>query len=314
MAQIATVVATVRGLDYQLAYNQTNDNWSTTASAPTTTSYHQNPDHTDHVIITVTDSAGNTAMIDATDTQFGDDLKLRVLEVTKPTQTFIYPTQGAFVDTQTPILEFRIDDEINGSGVDVSTLYLSIDGTVIPASSSNLTFTPDGNGYLVEYNVLPAITDGTHTVIVGISDFDGNASDRETITFTVASLAPILNITSPSEYETLTNQPNLMITGETEQPGDASAAELTVSNNGTPLTDLNITINADGTFSISGITLVEGTNTLEITATNRAGISTVVERIVVLDTVAPTVTGISITPNPVDVGALITITITAIDT
>lgn len=314
MAEVASVVATIRGNNYPLTYSSTSQNWALQASAPLTTSYNQNADHTDHITITVTDTAGNTAVIDQTSAEWASELRLRVLEVTEPTVTYIYPTAGAVVDTGEPVIRFRVDDEVNGSGVSTSTLYLNIAGNVIPSTSPNLTFTPDGNGYIVEYAVQAPIPDGPQTLTVGVADFDGNESDRETITFNVLTTEPVLNITNPGNEETLTNEQVWAFAGSTERPGTTEQVTLTITLNGTDITtEANPVIDAMGDFTCTGVTLPEGTNTIVFTATNASGLSTSVTRTIVVDITPPSVTAISITPNPVDVGALLTITITAVD-
>lgn len=73
-----------------------------------------------------------------------------------------------------------------------------------------------------------------------------------------------------------------------------------------------ITVNASGAFSES-LTLKEGSNTIVVTSTDTVGKSSSVTRTVTLDTHAPAVSSVEITPNPVDAGELITITLTVTD-
>lgn len=68
----------------------------------------------------------------------------------------------------------------------------------------------------------------------------------------------------------------------------------------------------DGAFSIN-VTLAEGSNTIRVVATDSAGKSTTVERSVVLDTGAPVITAITLTPNPVDAGATYIVSVTVTD-
>ena len=61
------------------------------------------------------------------------------------------------------------------------------------------------------------------------------------------------------------------------------------------------------------LTLNEGVNTIVVTATDGAGKSASVTRMVVVDSGAPEITSITITPNPVETGGAIAIVVTATD-
>lgn len=73
-----------------------------------------------------------------------------------------------------------------------------------------------------------------------------------------------------------------------------------------------VTVDGSGNFS-KALTLVEGTNTIVITATDLAGKTSTVTRTVILDTAAPTIVSVSVTPNPVNVGSSYTITVEVTD-
>jgi hypothetical protein len=73
-----------------------------------------------------------------------------------------------------------------------------------------------------------------------------------------------------------------------------------------------VTLDGSGNFNKS-VTLATGTNTIVIRATDAAGKYTEITRTVYLNTVAPTISNISITPNPVDVGDSILIACTVVD-
>ena len=87
---------------------------------------------------------------------------------------------------------------------------------------------------------------------------------------------------------------------------------------GTRCTTLNgtdvgaITVNADGSFS-KAITLVAGTNTIVVTATDSAGKSTSITRTVIVNTSPPVFTSVTITENPSVTGASVTITVEVTD-
>ena len=58
---------------------------------------------------------------------------------------------------------------------------------------------------------------------------------------------------------------------------------------------------SDGTFT-GNVTLVEGANTVTFVATSASGVDTTITRTLNLDTKAPVITNVTITPNPVDGG------------
>ena len=73
-----------------------------------------------------------------------------------------------------------------------------------------------------------------------------------------------------------------------------------------------MTVNADGTFS-KALTLAAGTNTIVVTATDAAGKVSAVTRTVELDTKAPVIQAVTITPNPVDAGKTYVISVEVTD-
>jgi YbbR domain-containing protein len=56
-------------------------------------------------------------------------------------------------------------DETNGSGINLSTLTVKVDGVTIPHTTTAIT-----NGYAVTATPTTALTDGAHTVTVNVSD------------------------------------------------------------------------------------------------------------------------------------------------
>lgn len=69
-----------------------------------------------------------------------------------------------------------------------------------------------------------------------------------------------------------------------------------------------VTVGSDGRFS-KALTLAEGTNTIIVVAKDGAGKTTTVTRTVTLNTVAPTIKSVTITPNPVDCGKTFVISV-----
>ena len=69
-----------------------------------------------------------------------------------------------------------------------------------------------------------------------------------------------------------------------------------------------VTVGSDGSFN-KALTLAEGTNTIIVVAKDGAGKTTTVTRTVTLNTVAPTIKSVTITPNPVDCGKTFVISV-----
>ena len=158
-------------------------------------------------------------------------------------------------------------------------------------------------GYECSYTPSTALSDGAHTISVTASDNDGNASAAKTATFTIDTVPPTLSVTAPVD-NLVTNKNTVTITGKTD---DITSKPVTVTVNGTA-----VTVATDGTFS-KDVTLVNGSNTITIVAKDKAGKTTTVTRKVTLDTAAPVIKSITLTPNPVDCGKTFVIAVEVTD-
>ena len=295
---IETVKFTLNGQAYDLTYDSTSKTYKATITAPSVTSW---SDHKYHGEVVATDDAGNTTT--ATVSDF-DGLALRVLEKVKPVIAVTYPTASAFITSATPTFKWTVTDA--GSGIDQNTISIKIDGNT--AITSGITKTAITNGYECSYTPASPLGEGAHTVYFNVSDNDGNAATQASTAFTIDTVPPTLNLTSPADG-LITNKTTITVAGTTN---DATSSPVTVKvivNNGTAQ---NAEVAANGSFSIN-VTLTEGPNTIKVVATDSAGKSTTIERTVTLDTAAPKITAVTITPNPVDAGATYIITVTATD-
>lgn len=107
----------------------------------------------------------------------------------------------------------------------------------------------------------------------------------------------------------ITNKAACTVTGTTN---DITSSPVTVAvklNSGTAEA---VPVGADGSFS-KALTLAAGSNTITVVATDSAGKSTTVVRTVTLDTVAPTIRAVTLTPNPVDAGKTYVISVEVTD-
>ena len=275
-----------------------NNTYTATITAPGTTSYNNVGGYYD-VTVEATNTAGTVATQNASGLA---GLKLVVKEKVAPVITILTPTSGAYVTNNKQTVTFNITDEAGGSGVNLSSLVVKQDGTAVAAST--IKSTAITNGYSVTYTPATALTDGSHTVTITVSDNDGNAATAKSTTYTLDTVPPTLNITAPVN-ELVTNTASLVVRGSTN---DVSSSPVTVKILLGSADQGAVTVASDGTFSKT-LTLAEGSNTITVTATDAAGKSSTVTRTVTLDTSMPVVKSATISPNPVSTGASMVITV-----
>lgn len=282
------------GQAYNLTYNSTSGKWEATVTAPSKSSYNQS----DHVLggtVKATDIAGNTTTVDQSHATLGASLKVRVKEKVAPVISITAPSLGAYITSTTPSIEFTVTDADSG----VASIAVTLDGTAI----SSITKTAVTGGYKCTCKPASALKDGSHTISITATDNDGNISAAKTSTFMVDTVPPTLSITAPAEG-LVTNKTTVTVTGKTD---DATSKPVTVTVNGAAAT-----VGTDGSFS-KDVSLSNGANKITIIATDKAGKTTTVVRNVTLDTAAPVIKSISITPNPVDCGKTFIISVEITD-
>lgn len=295
---IAQVRAQVNGTWHTLTYNEGNGRWEATINAPGATSYNQ-PGGYYNVTVEATNTAGTVGTADASTL---DGLKFYVEETVAPVITIISPSDGAYVsNAQQPVI-FTVVDDAGGSGVDLDSVVVKLDGTAV--ASSTITHSAITNGYQFTYTPASAMGDGSHTVTVNASDNDGNAATEKSTTFKVDTVPPTLNVTSPTEGLVTATQ-TLTVAGTTN---DATSSPVTITIKLNNVDQGEVTVQSNGAFSKS-VTLNEGANTIVITATDAAGKTSTVTRNVTLDTSTPVIQSASITPNPADTGASVIISV-----
>lgn len=296
---IKTVKATINGQTYDLTLNSASGKWEATITAPGKTSYNLAGGYY-NVSVEATNEAGTKGSADASTV---DGLKLVVKETVAPVITIVSPTAGAYVANSKQPVVFNITDETGGSGVDISTLVVKQDGTAVAAA--NITHTAISNGYSVTYTPSAALSDGSHTVTINCKDHDGNAAAEKSTTYTVDTVPPTLNVTSPADG-LITAASSVTVAGTTND-ATSSPVVITISLNGTD--QGTIAVGTGGTFS-KVVTLKEGSNTIIVKAKDAAGKESSVTRTVTLDTSVPKIKAATITPNPVDTGKTMVISVT----
>ncbi len=290
---IKSVKVALNGQTYDLTYNSTTKKYEATITAPSATSWGQD-NHVYPLTFTAVDVAGNTKS-DTSKT-------IRVKETVKPTAAITAPTNGSTVITNKPTITAQFRDA--GSGVLKSSIVLKVDNTTVAAA--DYTLTDVSGGVDLSYTPKTALTDGSHTITASCSDNDGNTSTAVSVTYKQDTTPPELTVSQPT---TPTNKTACTITGKTS---DATSSPVTVkiTLNGTD--QGAITVDTSGNFS-KALTLKEGSNAIVVRSTDAAGKYSEVTRTVVLDTVAPVFGAITVTPDPVNTGGTITITVEVTD-
>lgn len=303
---ISSVQAYLNGSWYTLTYNSGTGKYEGTLTAPGSTSYNLD-DHVYPMQIKATNTAGTVTTVGVTDPTVGNSLKLRVLEKVNPTISITSPGAGSYVTNNKQPIVFQLRDESGGSGINLSTLQLKIDGgTAIGSASSGMVCTAVTNGYDCTYTPQTALSDGSHTVTINVSDNDGNAATQASRSYTVDTVPPTLNVTSPTNGF-LTNNASITVQGTTND-STSSPVTVTIKLNGVDQGTVNVT---SGSFS-KAITLAEGSNTIVVRSTDAAGKYSEVTITGTLDTSVPVISAVTITPNPVDAGATMIISVTVV--
>lgn len=300
---VKTVQAIINGVTTTLTLNSSTGKYEATITAPATSSYNVNDDHYYPVTVKATDQAGNVTTKNDQDATLGASLRLRVKEKGAPVITITSPTASARLTNNKPQIAFTVTDA--DSGVNPDTIKITIGSKVI---TTGITKTASGKGFTCTYTPTDALTDGSNTIKVDASDYDGNAAAQKSVTFIVDTVPPTLSITAPAN-NLVTNQAACTVTGTTN---DATSSPCTVTVKHNSGAAQAVTVNADGTFN-KALTLVAGSNTITVVSTDSAGKSSTVTRTVTLDTVAPVIKSVTITPNPVDAGKTYVISVEVTD-
>lgn len=290
---IKSVVLNLNGTNHTIPLSS-GTTYQKTITAPASSSYSQT-DHVYPMTLTVTDAAGNVTTVDKNDATFGDSMKLRVKEKVAPTISVTSPSANAYLTTNSISVSVNVTD--TGSGV--NTVTAKIDGTAISLTKTAIT-----NGFKCTYT--GSLADAAHTLVVTATDFDGNTASK-TVKFTVDTVPPMLNVSSPAET-LITNQQTCAVAGTTND-ATSGLASVNITLNGTD--QGTVTVGSDGAFTKS-VTLAKGDNTIIVTAKDKAGKSSTVSRSVTYDPDAPVILSIDV-PEECAAGENFTITVVATD-
>ena len=148
----------------------------------------------------------------------------------------------------------------------------------------------DGNWKIVAEDYPSDLNDGTYSYDVTTTDTAGNTTsfnDSLTIDTQITNTVSLSNTTnSGSLSDTITNvnKPRFEGNGQTNDKIEVSIKD----NSGAVLTTLSTTVGANGKWFVTAIdTLPDGSYTIDVVATDKAGNSTSSETTVTIDTVKP---------------------------
>lgn len=302
---VKTVQVIINGATTTLSYNSQSGKYEATITAPSKSSYNVNEGHYYPVTVKATDEAGNVTTKTDTDSTLGASLKLKVKEKTAPVITISSPTAGSYLTNNKPSIVWTVTDA--DSGVNPATIGITIDsGTKVTGDS--ITKETVTGGYKCTYTPTTALADGSHTIKVDATDYDGNAATQKTVTFKIDTVPPTLSVSAPTD-KLVTNKTAITVKGTTN---DATSSPVTVTVKLNSGTAIEVTVGTDGSFS-KDLTLAAGTNTITVVAKDAAGKTTTVTRTVIVDQTAPVIKSVTITPNPVDAGKTYVISVEVTD-
>lgn len=301
---IKSVQAIVNGVSVNLTYNNNTQKYEGTLTAPSKSSHSQSGGYYP-VIIKATDVAGNVTTKDANDSTLGNLLRLVVKEKVAPVIAISSPSDSSLITNNKPVITWTVTD--NDSGVNPDSIGITIDsGSKI--TGSGIVKTAITGGYRCTYTPGTALNDGGHTIKIDAKDNDGNTAVQKSVTFKIDTVPPVLSVASPVNA-LVTNAASVTLTGTTNDVTSSPVRVTVKLNDGTAQ---DIEVSANGSFS-KMLSLVDGTNTIVITATDSAGKQTSITRTVTVDRKAPVINSVTITPNPVDAGKTLVIAVSVTD-
>src|SRR5206468_1681037 len=204
-------------------------------------------------------------------------------DVTPPSFSSQLPTPGSTVSDSTPGTFVQINDDQPGAfavhgEIDQTKIVVWLDGVEITSIASVSVPHSTNVGYptgTVLFTPTHPLADGSHTMIVQAGDFAGNPASTS-LTVVSDSTAPAISLLR-SSAGLLTSKDLTVVSGVVSE-----ASSLTVAGTA-------VMVHADGSFE-APVSLVEGSNSIAIVATDSAGNQGSASLTVTRDTTPPTLT------------------------
>lgn len=291
---IDKVQAVINSQTYNLSFNAESQMWEAEITAPSKSSYNINDGHYYPITIKAQNNAGTESSVNDLDPDVGEDLRLKVIEKTKPVISITSPTDDQRTTNNKPQIIWNVTDD--DSGVNPDSVSITINnGQKITSGISNQKIT---GGYKFTYTPEIELPDGTNTVKCDASDYDKNEAVQRSVTFIVDTKSPELSVTYPTN-NLVTNKNQLTITG-TASDTTSPPVKVTVKINNEQ--ENSVSVGETGNFSTT-VELSNGVNTIVVKATDSAGKTSSIERTVTLSTNAPVISEVVI-PDSVDTGQI----------
>lgn len=176
-------------------------------------------------------------------------------DTTPPTLAVSQPANGALVNTASV--------NVTGTFADESETNVSVNGVAATVSGNSFSST------------VP-LTEGANTLTATATDSAGNSASA-TRSVTRDTTRPALSLAQPADGQ-VTKDAQVVVSGTVS---DATAVAVVVNG---------VSAAVSGQGFTAAVTLAEGPNSINVTATDAAGNSSTLSRPVVLDSVAPAVT------------------------
>lgn len=247
---ITQVTVLIDGQEYALTYNETTRAYEGVVT-PTGTSFHQ-PGGYFNAAVTASNDSGVTTSTDGGNLQ---GLRLVVRETVGPVLTLVSPAAG-FVTTSQPAITVDVTDEPGGSGVDISTLSMAVDG--LPGT---ITTTAIPNGYRAVYTPADPLAEGAHSFTASVSDYDGNRGSLA-VSYVVDTVPPELQLNT---YLRVVDTDHVRVSG---RAWDVTTPPITLTIGG----EL-VQTDSEGLFAHDA-PLTIGKNYIPVSVTDLAGLET----------------------------------------
>ena len=293
MSEITRAYAVYKGQQYNASYDSGTQLWDVDIPSGSESSYGQ-VNHTYPIELHAFDAANNETIMYATDSKYGDQLNIRVLEKTKPTASIISPTQGSVLGSATQDIKMELQDA-GGSGLNMTSVIFKVNSVQV---TQGVSWTDQGGKKVCTYRAAN-LSDGSNSVSLQVTDNDA------TVAFVISTSAPTLNVTSPTEG-LLTNSNRVTVAG-TAAAGSDAVTLTSVKINGEV-----VSFGSGGAFS-KEITLREGENEITVVAEDSIGKTTSVTRHVTVDTKAPIISDVEAEATTVNANGMIRLSFKIVD-
>ena len=298
---VKTAYVMLNGVKMVATYDEDTKLWTAEGNAPANSSWSQ-PEHVYKMEIHAEDEVGNEAIMTADDETYGEQLKIRVLEKTKPVAKILYPTEGSVLGTTSQNIVMELKDE-GESGLNMESVVFKLNNTQI---QEGLTWQDGEDGKKTCTYQATNLTDGANKVELSVLDNDGNDATPAVVNFVVSTSAPTLNVTTPVD-NLLTSQTKVTVSGKAAAGSDnVTLAEVTINGE-------KVEVDEGGNFSKEVTGLTEGRNTITVIAKDNLGKTTTVTRTVIVDTKEPIISEVTAEATTVDAGGRVRITFKVVD-